>query len=245
MMGVALAGVMIAFIYAQFINFIGGIPEIRVPQVVGMAEEDAVAVLKEYKLDPHLIGKRYSETVSVNNIIRMTPEPGSKVKVGRRVSYLVSMGSEDNEMPSFLGKTLEEAMELLKEKPFQIENAGELYSSRFRTGTIVSQDPAVAQSAPETTVIRFWLSKGYPVSITSTRIESAQNRYQVKIDLQVMDQDPKTDVRILSILNGEHRVLYHETVLPGKELFFEIEQVAGAKIEVYYNDELAIAKDVI
>ena len=27
--------------------------------------------------------------------------------------------------------------------------------------------------------------------------------------------------------------------------FFEIEQVAGAKIEVYYNDELAIAKDVI
>ena len=34
--------VMIAFIYAQFINFIGGIPEIRVPQVVGMAE-DAVA----------------------------------------------------------------------------------------------------------------------------------------------------------------------------------------------------------
>jgi hypothetical protein len=66
-----------------------------------------------------------------------------------------------------------------------------------------------------------------------------------KIDLKVIDPTNKTQVKIISIRGADREVLYDEPVLPGKELYFEIEQILGSRLEIYFNNELAAAQDML
>jgi len=225
--------------------FVTGSPETKVPNIVGMEEDEAIAVLREFKLEAFLIGKRYSDEVSMNRVVVANPEVGSKVKAGRKIGYILSMGPDSGEVPDFRGKTVEEVMELLKDKPYQIQKAGESYSSEFEDGKIVSQDPQAGAFFQENTVIRLWLSRGYPVSITLSPVGPESPKVLAKIDLKVIDAVNKTQLKIISIRGTDRDVLYDESVLPGKELYFEVEQIVGSRIEVYFNNELAAAKDLL
>lgn len=243
--GIIVSGLLLGLLYSQFMFFVTGIPETKVPNVVGMEEDEAVAVLREFKLESFLIGKRFSDEVSMNRVVVTNPEIGSKVKAGRKIGYILSMGPDSGEVPDFRGKTVEEVMELLKEKPYQIQKAGEIYSSDFAEGKIVSQDPQAGAYFQENTVIRLWFSKGYPVSITLSPVGPESPKVLAKIDLKVIDPTNKTQVKIISIRGADREVLYNELVVPGKELYFEIEQIVGSRLEIYYNNELAAAQDLL
>jgi hypothetical protein len=242
---IIVGGLLLAFVYAQFMTFVTGIPETKIPNVVGMEESEAVAVLHEFKLDSYLIGKRFSDEVSMNKVVVTNPEVGSKVKTGRKVGYILSLGPDSGEIPDFRGKTLEEVMELLKEKPYQIQKAGDIYSADYADGKIVSQDPKAGDFFQENTVIRLWLSKGYPVQITLSPVGPESPKVLAKIDLKVIDPTNKTLVKIISIRGADREVLYSEFVAPGKELYFEIEQIVGSRLEVYFNNELAAGQDML
>ena len=238
-------GVLLAFVYSQFMYFVTGIPETKVPNVMGMDEEEAVAVFREFKLDHYLIGKRFSEEVSVNKVVTTLPEIGSKVKAGRKIGYIISLGSDSGEVPDFRGKTVEEVMDILKDKPYQIQKVGEIYSSEFADGKIISQDPRAGSFFQENTIIRLWFSRGYPIQITLTAVDPESPKILAKIDLKVIDPTHKTQVKIISIRGSDREVLYNESVVPGKELYFEIEQIIGSRLEIYYNNELAAAQDIL
>lgn len=238
-------GLLVAFIYSQFMYFVTGIPETKVPNVVGMEEEEAVAVFREFKLDHFLIGKRFSEEVSMNRVVMTNPEIGSRVKSGRKIGYILSLGPDSGEVPDFRGKTVEEVMDILKDKPYQIQKAGEIYSAEYADGKIVSQDPRPGLFFQENTIIKLWFSRGYPIQITLTPVGPESPKVLAKIDLKVVDPVNKTQVKIISIKGSDHEVLYNELVVPGKELYFEIEQIIGSRLEIYFNDELAAAQDML
>jgi hypothetical protein len=243
--GVVIGGLLAAFLYAQFIYFVDGIQETRVPNIVSMEEDEAVAVLREFKLEGYLIGKRFSNEVSMNRVVVTNPEVGSRVKVGRKVGYILSLGLDSEKVPDFRGKTIEQVMEILKDKPCQMQKAGEIYSAEYDEGRIVSQNPKVGEQFQENTVIRLWFSKGYPVRITLSPVGPESPKVLAKIDLRVIDPVNRTQVKIISIHGEDREILYDEAVVPGKELYFEIEQIVGSRLEIYFNNELAAAQDLL
>ena len=243
--GVALIGLVFAFGYSSFMSFVTGIPETKVPNIVGMEEDEATAVLREFKLESYLIGKRFSDEVSSNRVVVTNPEVGSKVKTGRKIGYILSLGPDSGDVPDFRGKTIEEVMDLLKDKPYQIQKVGDIYSSEYGDGKIVSQDPQAGAYFQENTVIRLWFSKGYPVQISLSPVGPESPKVLAKIDLKVIDPTNKTQVKIISIRGADREVLYNEAVIPGKELYFEIEQIVGSRLEIYFNNELAAGQDLL
>ena len=244
---IAIIGVVFAFLYAQAVNYLTAIPETKVPNIIGLEEEDALAVLKEYKLNGYILAKRYSEDVSNNQVIECRPEVGSKVKAGRKVGFIVSNGKEGMVLPDLKGLSPEQAESLLQDKLIKIEKTDAIYSFDFKEGVIASQDPQEGQYGTRDSVVKVYISKGYPVSINIEQIEPGLDRLMVKIDLVVSQSlnKEKTNIKILSIKNDSSQVLYNENVMPGKELYFEIEEEIGARIEVYFNNELAKTRKVI
>ncbi|MDD5455511.1 MAG: PASTA domain-containing protein [Candidatus Margulisbacteria bacterium] len=244
---IAIIGVGFAFIYSQAVNYLTAIPETKVPNIVGLDEEDALAVLKEYKLNGYVLAKRYSEEVSNNQVIECRPEVGSHVKAGRKVGFIVSMGKEGMVLPDLKGLSLEQAESLLQDKLIKIEKTDAIYSFDYKEGVIASQDPQEGQYATRDSTVKVYISKGYPVSINIEQIEPGLDRLMVKIDLVVSQSlnKEKTNIKIISIKSDNSQILYNENVMPGKELYFEIEEELGATIEVYFNNELAKTRKVI
>ena len=241
-------GLVFAFLYSQMINYTKAIPEIRVPNIVGLDEQDALAVLKEYKLNGNLVGKKYSEKIDMNKVIEMAPEPGSKVKIGRRINYTVSLGKEGLVLDDIRGLTLDDATNQLREKGITVKLAGQIYSPGYTDGVIASQDPDVGMFCTRDSVVKVYLSKGYPVTIKAEQIEPGKNTLMVKISLVVEDnaENKKTNIKIVSVMEqSEPRYLYNEDIAPGKELYFEWEEPIGSKVEVYYNNQLAKSQKVV
>ncbi len=244
----AILGILIAFLYAQFINYLTAIPETKVPNIIGLEEKDAQETLKKAKLEGYLLTKKYSATISTNKVMKTVPEIGDKVKAGRKIGYVLSLGIEGGMAPDLGGLTLEQALQEIEGKEYyKIQEAGHVYSSGMKEGRIVSQDPLAGHYCTPDVPIKVYISEGYPIKIDFQKIEEGSNKLQVKIDLQILGnaENKKTNVRIISIKDAQSKVLYSENVLPDKELYFELDEEIGAKIEVYFNGELAKSKEVI
>lgn len=243
---IAVLGILSAFAYGIFLRYLNAIPEVKVPDVVNLTETDALVVLEEYKLSGYMVGKRYSEDISPNHVLETIPEAGRTVKVGRKVGYVLSRGEEMMFLPDLKGLNLEQAGEILQEKNFTIQQGEQFFSSEYREGIIISQDPKGGEYVTKDAAITVFTSMGYPVSINISQIEPGYDRLLVRIDMKLLDDNSKTtNVKIMSVKFDESQLLYNEDVRTGKELFFEIEEEIGARIEVYLNDVLAKARKVL
>lgn len=244
---VAILGIVASFAYAMFVNYLTAIPETRVPDIVGMDEEDALTVLESQKLLGYLVGKRFSEEVSANQVLESRPEEGRKVKEGRKVGYVLSRGKEVVYLQDIKGLDLDQASIVLGEKSFVLEKAGDTFSSEYKEGIIISQDPVAGEYYEEGATVKVLVSGGFPVSINVEQVEPGYDRLLVKIDLKILESETvkKINIKIISIRQDGSQLLYNEDVLSGKELYFELEDEIGARIEVYYNDVLAKARKVL
>ena len=67
---------------------------VAVPNIIGLEEEDALATLEDQQLEGSLVGKRFSKGIPANKVLEQRPEAGLVIKIGRRVGYVLSSGSE-------------------------------------------------------------------------------------------------------------------------------------------------------
>ena len=90
-----------------------GLEETTVPKVKGEKEDDAIKLLEEAKLK-YEIKEEASKKVEAGYVIEQETEAGETVNAGDTVVIHVSTGVEKTAVPSVIGKTEEEAKELLK-----------------------------------------------------------------------------------------------------------------------------------
>ena len=244
---VAVFGIIASFGYSMLFNYLTEIPETRVPNIVALDESDALAVLESQKLIGFLVGKRFSEDTTANQVLESTPEQGTTVKEGRKVGYVLSRGKEVVYLQDVIGLDVDQAQKLLAENAFLMEKVGEEFSSEYKEGIIISQEPKAGEYYVEGSAVKVLVSSGFPVSINVAQIEPGYDRLLVKIDLKVLESltVKKINIKIVSIRQDGSQLLYNEDVMAGKEVYFELEDEIGARIEVYYNDVLAKAKKVL
>jgi heat shock protein HslJ len=76
------------------------VPKVKVPDVTGATEADAITALNDRDL---LVGdryKRYSDELAKGLVVRTDPQAGTKVKQGSRVDLYVSRGPEATPTPT-------------------------------------------------------------------------------------------------------------------------------------------------
>ena len=84
-------------------------PEVTVPDVKGLMEEDAMELLENNNLEPVLGDTTYDIRYAKGSVIFQKPEAGEIVKEGRRVYIFISGGEPVVYVPKLKGKSVRDA----------------------------------------------------------------------------------------------------------------------------------------
>jgi len=107
-----------------------------VPDVAGATPERATNALRSAGLAPGPIEEVFSDSVDRGAVVRTDPAPGSPVRM------FTSKGPEFLTIPTVIGKSLEDAKDLIARAGFEVGNVEEAFHNTIAAGSVAAQDPA-------------------------------------------------------------------------------------------------------
>ena len=132
-------------------------PEVELPQLVGLSQEEAKQKAEEAKLVFEVEKEEYNKEVPEGFVISQDPtysEKYNNVKKGSTVTVVISKGTEKAVVPNVKGKEKEEAVKLIEDAKLKAEMVEET-SKTVKAGFVVSQEiePDTEVSAGDTVKI--------------------------------------------------------------------------------------------
>lgn len=135
---------------------------IRIPDVKGMTEEQAVRTLESLNLVIGDIEEEPSEEYDRGEVTRTLPQVNSSVKENAEIDLFISSGQELYPVPDLVGQDIEKARQQLKDIGFTVEEEGEA-SVEYEEGRIISQNIRPGEEVlPSETTIALTVSTGEP-----------------------------------------------------------------------------------
>ncbi|PXY25037.1 serine/threonine protein kinase [Prauserella coralliicola] len=122
-----------------------GPPPTPVPSVAGMSRDQAFQTLTAAGFQPYDAGEEFSGDVPTGHVIRTDPAGGATIEAGNRVGVYVSNAVE---VPSVLGRSGEEAVQILSQAGLSASDGG-----RGGFSFVIGQDPAPGTLVPKGTTI--------------------------------------------------------------------------------------------
>lgn len=155
---VLVAGLLAGSIYG-FFNYMD-VPDINVPSVVGMEEDEARKELKALELQVRVKEQYSGEKEGIVIDQDHGPEDPA-VKPQRVITLTVSKGPEMKEVPNLMNKTVSEALAQLSEIGLTMAQPPlEDYSDEVEKDRIIKQNPTTGERVPKGTAVKVTISKG-------------------------------------------------------------------------------------
>lgn len=134
--------------------------EFPAPNLLGMTQEKAEAELAKYDLELGNVDPGYSDEYAEGEIMDQTPREGRSVHAGDKIDITIVQGPETKttKVPNLVGRTQEEAEQLLEEAgltghPVMEENDAE-------QGTVFEQNPEAGEEVDEGSTVTYKVSSG-------------------------------------------------------------------------------------
>jgi len=126
-----------------YLTISGGEQDVIVPSLRGRSIRDAKFALDRAALHQGAIQYQVSIDLPEGTIISQDIPPGSKVKKSTYISVVVSAGESIDSIyvPALTGKTLTEALKILKEKGLRSGNITYQYNDELLPNTVIDQLP--------------------------------------------------------------------------------------------------------
>jgi beta-lactam-binding protein with PASTA domain len=118
-----------------------GADAVRVPDVVGMAAENADEILSARKLRFVVKGRQTHPTAAAGSVIEQSPFAQSRVQPGDEVSVVLSTGPDRLKVPDVIGQSLEDAQRALDAAGLHAGSVMEVDSGDPGKVTAVSPPP--------------------------------------------------------------------------------------------------------
>ena len=133
--------------------------EIIVPDVKGKNKEEALKIFEDMDLEAVLEGPIYDDKLPKDFIVKQNPDPGSTVKVGRRIYIYVSGGEPLIQMPNLVGRSIGDGKITIERLGLAIDSIMQVRSD-YPAETIVEQEYAPSQLVPKSSPITLKVSIG-------------------------------------------------------------------------------------
>ncbi|MBI5696380.1 MAG: PASTA domain-containing protein [Nitrospirae bacterium] len=117
---------------------------VAVPDVSGRDVTDAIGALKDAGLEIKVDREEFHPTAPEGTVISQVPAPGSKVKKGRNISVVLSLGRQEITVPELYGESFRRAQIVLKQAGLTLGEVARVPSSEPGE-SVIAQEPA-AQS---------------------------------------------------------------------------------------------------
>ncbi len=116
------------------------------PDLRGMNINEAQRLLLSYKLYLRVDGEEFDSLVPHGLILKQDIPPGNKLKEGREVGVTISKGPRIKDVPNLIGKRLDEAEVILREKGLKLNKIIYVHSETVEKNVIIAQRPEPQES---------------------------------------------------------------------------------------------------
>lgn len=141
-----------------------GSPEFDMIDVVGKQHKEAEEMLHELGLIV-TVDYVYNEEYELGTVVGQSEKKGAKVYKGYEIRITVVSDEELIKVPSVIGKTYDEAVEIITSAGFKT-GKNEIYDNTVEAGTVINQTPASGSSQKKDTKILITVSLGkQPVEV--------------------------------------------------------------------------------
>ena len=205
---IGILGITLGAFYVQ--GIFDGNDEVELPELVGLEQENAIAILEEQNLE-YEIEERYDSEVPENIVISQSPTPGISVKQGSTVDLRVSIGPDVALVPNLIHERLVD-VELILEEAELVAGEVAYEESDFPEGVIIAQNPGFRDEVPAGSAVNYTVSEGRPETMPDlsglTRIEAERIIRQTglipgEITEEFSEEIPEGRVISQSIKSGE------------------------------------------
>ncbi|MDQ3981069.1 MAG: Stk1 family PASTA domain-containing Ser/Thr kinase, partial [Actinomycetota bacterium] len=173
----ALFGV-VAYLLAN--NFLGGGPEVRVPNVVKLDEDQATEELEDRGFEVEV--EEGASKRPEGQVFRQDPEAGERVEEGSTVTILVSTGPAPTEVPDVTGMTVEDARDALRDANLRVGNITSQASDEVPEDEVISQFPESGREVESGTPIDLVVSSGPEEILAPSVIGQSQEDAEAEIE---------------------------------------------------------------
>lgn len=152
---------------------------VKIPNVIGMTEEEAAAELEkeglEYTLGTPVLSDEYEE----GEVVSTNPDVGREVKEGYTVELILSRGSntETVSVPNVVGRSLSDARSRLQDYDLTVGEITYDDDSEEAEGTVLSQDPESGTEVDTGSSVNLVVSSGEG-AVTMVEVPDLRGRTQ-------------------------------------------------------------------
>lgn len=144
------------------------VPETRVPNLIGMTEEQAMTELKENKLTGEVSGYVFDPSPA-GEVIDQDPKPNKTVKINHPpITLVVSKGPKTGPVPKILGLPEQDAVLTIRNAGFKTGDIKRENNEDFPEGLVIRQDPSEGVPLIEGSPINFTVSLGPKITQVQT-----------------------------------------------------------------------------
>ena len=135
--------------------------KVTVPDVRGMSEENAKALLNKKGLGIQVVTRKESKKYKAGKISKQTPEAGEKVSKHTKVEVVVSSGlvGSKKAIPDVRGMSETEAQNELEEAGFKVTSSFQ-YDDSVESGKVISTTPEAGTKAEKGSTVTMLVSQG-------------------------------------------------------------------------------------
>ncbi len=130
-----------------------------IPSITGLTPEAAAALIGKFPLKLAANIEIFDATIPKGFVISANPTVGTKVKRDTVVTLTVSKGIEQVALPSYIGKSGEQALNELVDAGFSVKSSY-AFSETKLAGEVISQSPTGGGTANKGATISIVISKG-------------------------------------------------------------------------------------
>ena len=179
---------------------------VKTPTFVGKKLKEAESLLESYDLKKGDISYESSD-MPEGYIISQDPEPGTEIKSGEKVSFVVSRGEEEDEngieVPNLKGRTESEAKKLLESVGLKLGKVNTEHSDT-EEGLIISQTKSAGSDAESGDSVGITVSSGPEKKAESVSIP-------MKVDYSEAQNEVFTLTVTVTDSNGLHYIVNNQS----------------------------------
>ena len=175
--------------------------QIEVPSLTGKFEVEATSLLENLGFEIGEVKYEFNDEFENGKVYDQSPKENTEVAEGKKINLFVSKGKETINTPNIVGKTLEEAKELLNSVGLNIGDIDYENSKVYEKNHVIEQNPKAKGEVQKNTVVNIVLSKG---KVTTKNIEVDLNKFltedeenvSVNVVIDLLDSQDNTSIKV-------------------------------------------------
>jgi len=206
-----IGGFLLAYLIVAFVIFPSGVipRDIRVPNVTGLAFDDAVRRLAERGLRGVKGEERFHAASPKGTVLEQNPTTGSRDVEGATVTLAVSIGQQFGRVPALVGLSREDAQRRLESAGFDLGDVTER-PSQTPAGQVIDSRPRAGADSPVPGTVSLVVSAGPTVVLVPNVVGRAVSQARSILEaagLSVLDVRSPTG----SAVTDENAIVFEQT----------------------------------